>query len=344
MFFRSLFAVVILSLAACSQPGTQHVFSGQTMGTTYNVTVVDETNSLDREAIDKAISDTLVAVNASYSNWDPESEISRLNAADTTEPVKISDGLAQMLSTSNRIHSATDGKFDLTLKPLVEIWGFGPSGEITKRPTSEEIEAAREFVGQTRVLDLNDAESTLRKLNGRETIDLSSIAKGFGIDEVALTLERYGAERFLVEIGGDIYAKGQSLRGADWRIGIEQPIAGQRKIEATVSVSNVGMATSGDYRNFFEQDGVRFSHIIDAETGRPITHDTASVTVIAETAAEADAWATALLAVGAEAGQSIAEANGVAALFIVRDRSIDSDGFSSRPNTLFLDYQDQFED
>lgn len=344
MFFRSILAVFLFSVAACAQPATQYVFSGQTMGTTYNVTIVDETGTLNRDNIDQVISDTLIAVNASYSNWDPNSEISVFNASDTTEPVPISEGLAEMIATSNRIHAATRGTFDLTLKPLVEIWGFGPSGEITARPSFDEIAAAREFVGQGRVLSLSDDGQMLSKQDGRVTVDLSSIAKGYGIDEVASTLDGLGVEHYLVEIGGDIFAKGQSLRGADWRIGIEQPIPGQRKIEATVSVSGVGMATSGDYRNFFEQDGVRFSHIIDAGTGRPITHDTASVSVIAATSAEADAWATALLAVGAEAGQSIAEANGVAALFIVRDRSIDSDGFSSKPNALFLAYQDVFEE
>lgn len=324
MVRQTLLTFAALALTACQNQAYRIEMSGPTMGTTYNVTVITDGGQVKKETLETLIADTLKDVNASYSNWDPKSEISRFNAQQTTESVKVSQGLQDMLAAADRIHGATDGKFDLTIKPLVNLWGFGPKGRIEKQPSDTEIEFTRQKVGQSKVITMDDAALTLQKTVPNATVDLASIAKGYGIDAVSDALIKAGAENFMVEIGGDIYVSGETERKADWKVGIERPDMGSRGLEDIVEISNMGMATSGDYRNFFEENGLRFSHIIDPKSGRPITHRTTSVSVFAETAMEADAWATALLVVGAEDGLDIATQNGLAALFIVRNPATES--------------------
>ena len=312
---------------------------GQTMGTTYNIVVVDHTRVLDEDVLEAAVTETLVDVNAAYSNWDPDSEVSRLNRNASSEPIPISKGLAEMVTLANYIHESTGGKLDLTLKPVIELWGFGPSGSVTRQPGQNELDTALRSVGQRKVIMLSQDETMLTKRSPEVSIDLSSIAKGYGIDAIVAALIEEGAEDFLVEIGGDLFVSGQTIRETDWRVGVEKPIAGVRALETAVEFSGKGMATSGDYRNYFEDAGVRYSHIIDPQTGRPITHKTASVTVIAGTAVSADAWATALLALGVDDGLELANDENLAVLFIVRTGNSDELTFNSISNTLFNQYQ-----
>ena len=310
--------------AACAQRDAKHEFGGRTMGTTYAVVVVDAAGELDRESLQSAVEATLDEVNKRYSNWDPDSEISRFNAQRTTRDVDISEGLRDMLAIADAVGAAADGKFDLTIDPLVELWGFGPPGPGADKPDAAAIAAAMGRVGQKRVIALSDDGRTLRKIAPEASVNLSAIAKGYGIDEVALTLRDMGAKDFMVEIGGDLYASGRNAEGGPWRIGIEKPVPGRRGVEEIVTVADLGMATSGDYRNYVEHDGVRYSHIIDAATGYPVAHRTASATVLAESATLADAWATALLALGAERGLEVAEEQGLAAFFVVRQGNAES--------------------
>lgn len=339
MFFRLIAAFFIILASACERPPAEYRFSGQTMGTTYNVVVVGQAGLLDQDVLEAAVAQTLNEVNAAYSNWDPDSEVSRLNKSLSLEPIPISEGLADMVALTNDIYERTGGKLDLTLKPVIELWGFGPSGKVTKQPQASALEAAMQFVGQRTVIELSEDRTTLTKLSPEASIDLSSIAKGYGIDAVANALKEKGATDFLVEIGGDLFVSGTSARSTDWRIGIEKPIAGARALETAINLSGKGMATSGDYRNYFEDAGVRFSHIIDSQTGRPITHKTASVTVIAEDSVRADAWATALLALGADRGLDVANSENLAVLFIVRAGDKDELVFNTISNTLFEQYQ-----
>ncbi|MEL7115981.1 MAG: FAD:protein FMN transferase, partial [Pseudomonadota bacterium] len=185
-------------------------------------------------------------------------------------------------------------------------------------PADEDIAAALDVVGQSDIIALTDG--TMAKALPDTNVWLAAIAKGYGADEIAEVLAGLGLTDYMVEIGGDLVASGTNPNGEAWRIGIERPDAATRTVEEVVQVADLGMATSGDYRNYFEEDGVRYSHIIDAETGRPITHTTASVTVLAENAMLADAWATAFLALGVERGMPIANENDLAVLFISRDQ------------------------
>ncbi|MEM6480238.1 MAG: FAD:protein FMN transferase [Pseudomonadota bacterium] len=306
------------------------------MGTHYSVVAVDATGDLDPQAVQLAIDTTLVDVNAAMSNWDPDSEVSRFNNGGT-EAVEISPELAEVVALANEVHAASFGQFDITLGPLIELWGFGDRTTQSAVPSDDEIAQAMDVVGQSLLLTMTRNPDTLQKRDVRVSVFLSSIAKGYGIDRVATTLRSLGLTDFMVEIGGDLITSGQNTRGTAWQIGIERPDQASHRVEDVVPLSDMGMATSGDYRNYFEKNGVRYSHIIDATTGRPVTHQTASVTVLSESAMAADAWATALLALGAELGLPVAEKNDLAVFFIVRDASILATGFSTLASSRFTE-------
>ncbi|WP_170506028.1 FAD:protein FMN transferase [Ruegeria arenilitoris] len=309
--------------------------SGETMGTTFNITAIGQ--DLDENALAVAVEETLADVNAKMSNWDPNSEVSTFSAATSTEPVQVSADFAQVMAAANDVHEKTGGTFDVTLGPLIELWGFGPRKPEDPVPSDVEILKALNGVGQGRLLTLDAEAGTLTKSEPGVGINLSAIAKGYGIDAVAKTLRDAGIEDYLVEIGGDLVTMGQNDKGEAWRIGIEKPQAGAQTYQLIVSVSDLGMASSGDYKNFFEQDGVRYSHIIDPTTGRPITHRTTSVTVLAENAMMADAWATAMLALGQEKGLELAEEHKLAVYFISRDVTGGEDAYITVHSTAFKD-------
>lgn len=312
------FLAILLTLAGCWPDLTGRVvkLSGETMGTTYHVTAVGVPRKLTDAELSQAIEATLAAVNGAMSNWDEGSEISRFNQARTTEPVAISPALARVMARADEIHALSGGKFDVTLAPLIDLWGFGPRKPDDPVPSATEIAAALAHVGQARLLTLEG--ETLAKADPEVTVNLSAIAKGYGTDAVAETLRARGIERYMVEIGGDLVAAGKNEKGAPWQIGIDSPGGSDAAVEMIVPVSNLGMATSGDYRKFFEVGGVRYSHLIDPTTGRPITHRAASVTVLAGDGMTADALATAMMVLGETDGMALAEANGLAVFFVSR--------------------------
>lgn len=292
--------------------------SGDTMGTTYNITVVDAPENVDEDTLSAAIEAMLAIVNSQMSNWDKNSEVSRFNTNTSTEPLPISAEFATVMLAASEVHSLSGGKFDVTLAPLINLWGFGPKKPGEPIPSDTEISAALTNVGQSRVLTLSESPLTLQKSTPGVSVNLSAIAKGYGVDQLAAVLRDQGIENYLVEIGGDLVAAGLNENDEAWVIGIEKPNAASQTVQLIVPVSDLGMATSGDYRNYFEKGGIRYSHIIDPTVGRPISHRTTSVTVLAENAMLADALATAMLVVGAEEGLALAEANDLAVFFISR--------------------------
>ena len=313
------------------------------MGTTYNVIAVAPA-ATSSEKLDNAIKASLERVNKHLSNWDPVSEISRFNADQSTAPIAISDMMVKVLAAANSVHRESQGQFDVTLAPLIEVWGFGTRKVDTPRPSPEMIATARARVGQLDKLTLNTAAKTLLKRDPSITINLSAIAKGFGVDEVARTLKTFKISNFMVEIGGDLVTSGLNPRGQKWRIGIERPDAGSQRVQTTIDISGHGMATSGDYRNYREHNGTRYSHIINPRTGEPVTHRTASVTVLAQDAMLADAWATALLVLGKDEGMKVARRQDIAALFIFRDpeqAAPDAGGFGVLMSPRFEDIKGQ---
>ena len=332
-----LMSLSSLSLAACKRGAALLELAGSTMGTTYNVVALDNGQKVDKKALHQAIEANLSKVNVLMSNWDAGSEISRFNASKGTAPVVVSAELAELVGAANDVNMLSEGQFDLTLGPVIEAWGFGATGGHANMPAPADLAAVMETVGQDRFLVLQNGQ--LSKSNPDTQIYLSSIGKGFGVDQVADTIKGFGISDFMIEIGGDLYVSGLNPEGQPWQIGIESPDALSAQAYRVAQVSNLGMATSGDYRNYFEKDGQRYSHIIDAQTGRPIIHQTASVTILAENAMLADAWATGLLALGAERGLEIANDLNLAAMFIDRDASAGQKGFTARSSAAFAQLQ-----
>ncbi|MEO0632962.1 MAG: FAD:protein FMN transferase [Pseudomonadota bacterium] len=311
-FSRRTFMLMPLAFAAC-KPGQDVLqLSGPTMGTGYNVVV---SNAPVGEAeIQSAIGTALAQVNAAMSNWSETSEISRFNASDA--PTMLSPELAEVMDAAEAVNTASEGTFDTTMGPLIELWGFGAPGK-AQMPSDVAIAAAQARSGHANTLRIG--AGAMEKQQADAQVYLAAIGKGYGADHVCRALEALGITDYMVEIGGDLYAAGRNPDGMPWQIGVETPDARDRSVMDVVGVSGLGMASSGDYRNYYEQDGQRYSHVIDPSTGRPITHTTASATVLAENAMLADAWATAMLTLGRDRGMAIAEREGLAVMFIERD-------------------------
>ena len=317
MRYFLLSVICFLPLASCQseRPPALHEFTGLSMGTSWSVKINAETLPLPRQQLKSQFDAILDRVNGEMSTYLPESELSIINAAHSTGPIPVSRSLMQVLEAAREISRLTRGGFDVTVGPLVNLWGFGPEQDFTV-PGEEQIDAALRLAGYE-YLRLDPAAPALKKAHGGIQIDLSAIAKGYGVDRVADYLDSLQLNDYLVEIGGEIRARGVNREQAPWQIGIEQPVAGQRGVQRIIKLDNMAMATSGDYRNFFAQDGIRYSHTIDPRTGRPVTLDLASVTVLHPSAMLADAWATGLLVLGPEQGYATALENGLDAYFIV---------------------------
>lgn len=326
-------AICLLALYACSDHSREIKLAGATMGTTWHVTAIAPAGGdLDAGVLQSGIEERLEAVNASMSTYRRDSEISRFNRAPVEEWFQVSPDFYLVLSAAMAIGWESRGAYDVTVGPLVNLWGFGPDGSVSVAPDPEAIRETLERVGQDK-LRVDGEGYRVRKLADLY-LDFSSIAKGFAVDEVARWLAGEGIEDFLVEVGGEMRVSGLSGRGDPWRIGIERPEAGVMAVERTVRLQNVAVATSGDYRNYFEVEGRRYSHSIDPRTGYPVAHELVSVTVVHPSSMHADAWATALTVMGAEQAWAVAQAAELAVYFIQRS----GDGFSSRHTDAFARY------
>ena len=308
-------------------------FSGATMGTTYTIKIRQLPNDKTSDELQAEVDRILAQVNRQMSTYDRESELSRFNRTQSTDWVAVSPELLAVVKAALRISRLTDGAFDITIGPVVNLWGFGSQMTAGELPSDEAVKNALAKVGYERVHTRNPPPA-LRKERPDIYIDLSAIAKGYGVDKIAQYLESLGIAHYLVEIGGELRGKGLNPNGVSWRIAIEKPDPGQRVIERIVQISDKGVATSGDYRNFFEIAGQRYSHAMDPRTGRPVRHDLASVTVMSDTCMEADALATALLVMGPEQGFRLAQNQGIEAFFIV----INPGGFTEKSTSGFERY------
>lgn len=285
---------------------TQVEIQGSTMGTYYVVKlVVPDADAVDADELKQQIDARLVDLNRSMSTYDPESELSQFNQSNSTEAVVVSSQLGFVLDEAIRLGELSKGALDVTVGPLVNLWGFGPQGRPEKVPTDDDIANARKRVGLEKV-ELSGAG--LRKYHDEVYIDLSAIAKGYGVDEVAELLLGQGYSNIMVDIGGELRVAGHNLQRQPWRVAIEKPVTTERAVQQIVQVADIGMATSGDYRNYFEQDGQRFSHTIDPATAKPIAHKLVSVTVLHSSSMTADGLATALMVMGDDKGLDWAEA------------------------------------
>jgi thiamine biosynthesis lipoprotein len=283
------------------------------MGTYYSVKVVG--SDVDREALKVQVDGLLKEVNNVFSTYIKDSELSKLNKSHLSIPIEITPVLAEVLKLSKSIYEDSEGAFDVTIGPLVNLWGFGPD-KIRKQPTDQEIMKKMNDVGSDH---FKLTESTIIKSKPNLYIDLSAIAKGQGVDDVALILSSIGFKSFLVEIGGEVRGQGLKPDGSKWRIGIEKPSEelGQA-IQKVIDLENMSIATSGGYRNYLKYGDKIFSHTINPKTGRPVDHKLVSVSVLNPSCAVADAWATAFMVLGAEKGLDIANRLGLKAYFLVK--------------------------
>jgi thiamine biosynthesis lipoprotein len=327
--FLVLLAAALL-LSACERPPREVVLTGPTMGTTWTLRVVPGEGQADPEALRELVQGTLDEVDAAMSTYRPDSAVSRFNLSPSTDWIGVPASLAALVAEALRIGELTGGAFDITVSPVVTLWGFGNAVRREQPPTDREIAAAQADTGQ-RHLAARLEPPALRKARPGLTLDLDSIAPGYAADLLAERLEAAGQRRYMIDIGGELRVRGHNARGEPWRIGIERPEALQRSVERVIRLEDGAVSTSGDYRDFFESAGVRYSHTIDPRSGRPVAHGLASVTVLRPTAAEADGIATALTVLGPVEGYELAERLGWAALFIERT----PDGFRHRETGAF---------
>jgi thiamine biosynthesis lipoprotein len=318
LFVVSIFLVVILS--GCQSDHVTELpsfaLSGSTMGTTYSITVVEPAPEINSEILQRSIDTLLQDLNQQMSTYIAGSEISRFNQIETQLWHSISPEFLEVILLSQNISKLSDGYFDISIGPLVELWGFGKK-ESSSVPDDIAIENAKQRVGWQH-LQIDTAKQQISKAVDL-WLDVSAIAKGYGVDKVAELLDQTGIENYLVEIGGEMRVSGINAKQRPWRIGIETPTLGQRGVQQVIELNDYSVATSGDYRNFFEENGQRFSHTIDPNTGKPVRHNIASVTVIEKSAAKADALATALNVLGEEKALQLAEKEQLAAFFIFYD-------------------------
>lgn len=324
----TLAALLAIACAGCDTGVATHELAGATMGTSYSVKAVGA--ALDAGLLKQQIDAALVAVNDAMSTWQAESELSRFNAQASTDWVSVSRGLCAVVEQAQRLSELSSGAFDVTVGPAVNLWGFGPAGAAVEPPADAELEGAMARVGYPK-LSVDCGAPALRKARADVYVDLSAIAKGYAVDRVADVLDAAGATGYLVEVGGEMRLKGTKPGGAPWAVAIETPQRAGRAVQSILELSDVAVATSGDYRNYFEHDGEFYSHTIDPRTGGPVRHSLASVTVVAETATLADGMATAMLVLGPGDGLALAERENIAAYFLTRS----DDGFSAQTSTRF---------
>lgn len=330
-----LWALAMAALAGCSFQDEEKVWeiSGGIFGTTYHINVVLPEDEERLQTLARGIQRELDQVDAIMSTWKQDSELSRLNQApDQSDWTVLSQSLFEVIQRAQEIAEMTDGAFDITIGPVVNLWGFGPDARPVDVPSQAELEAMLAVTGY-RYLELDTATLAIRS-EKPQYIDLSGIAKGYGVDLVARYLDSEGVGAYLVEIGGEVRVNGRKPGGGAWRLAIEEPSEQARQVNKIVAMDQQAMATSGDYRNYYESDGQRYSHTIDPSTGRPVTNKLASVTVITEDSMTADALATAFTVMGYERAASLAARENIAAYFIVRG----DDGFDVHQTPAFSSY------
>jgi thiamine biosynthesis lipoprotein len=323
----------LLWISGCSDQSQrqQWTLSGSIMGTTWSSKIIP-TQALHyrKSEINAAIGAELARIDELLSTYRDKSELSQFNLNPSTDWVTVSTDFVIVMSEAWSISQLTHGAFDVTVAPVVNLWGFGADETIQIVPNQQAINQTLELIGYQKI-EIDVSNQRLRKLIPRISVDLSAIAKGYAVDRVALLLEKLGLKEYLVEVGGELRAKGNNLSNVAWKVGVEVPTQQLRQVYQAIQLIDEGIATSGDYRNYYEIAGQRYAHTINPVTALPVKHSLASVTVIAPTTMQADGWATALMVLGVEKGFAVAEQHQLAVLFISRT----ADSFTDRATTAF---------
>ena len=306
----AVFVLLMLALSVgCGERNRSVTLHGSTMGTTYSVVLPSPPADRELSALQQRIDALLDEVNGLMSTYRPDSELSRFNASRSTDWMPVSPELVRVVAVGDAISRASGGRFDVTVGPLVNLWGFGPEVKSDQLPSRADIEAARSHTGYGK-LKYREDPPALRKQDPVLYVDLSAIAKGHGVDRVAERLDSLGFTAYFVEIGGEVRCRGRKLDGSAWQVGIERPAEDERSLQRVVPLTDRALATSGNYRNYFEESGQRYAHTLDPRSGQPIQDSIASASVLADTCALADGIATGMMAAGFEKGLELAEQHG----------------------------------
>ena len=314
---RLLIVVISIILNACSASKNQEThITGPTMGTTYNVKFVS-IDAVDKLELTQQIEQSLIDINLLMSTYIQDSELSRFNQWNSVKPFPMSATTLKVLNEAKRLSDMSEGMLDVTVGPLVNLWGFGPKSQPVKIPTEALINMTRKLVG---IDKLTIGPSWASKAEPALYVDLSTIAKGYAVDQLAELLGTHAITNYLVEIGGEMRLSGVKASGTPWKIAIEKPETEQRAVQKIISIGTNAVATSGDYRNYYESDGVRYSHLINPNTGYPISHNLVSVTVVHPSSMTADGLATALNVMGKDKALALAETFNIAVLLITKEK------------------------
>lgn len=325
-FFRAALLGACVLFSGCDSAttpatpaSTATVLDGKTMGTFWRVSVigVDEAKA---QALRAKVQAQLDADDRLLSTWKNDSALMRFNHAADTRPWPVSEAMADIVTLSLRIGAKTDGAMDITVGPLVNLWGFGPDKQPVATPDAQAIAAAKARTGLQHLQVINQSgRQFLQKDIPDLFVDLSTVGEGYAADHLARLMEQEGISRYLVSVGGALVSRGMNGEGKPWRVAIQKPTDRENAVQAIVDINGHGISTSGSYRNYYELDGKRISHFIDPQTGQPITHKLVSVTVIAPTALEADGWDTGLMVLGPEKAQQVVREQGLAVYMIVKE-------------------------
>ncbi|PQO99589.1 thiamine biosynthesis protein ApbE [Pseudomonas frederiksbergensis] len=321
--------VVVLAgvLSGCGNGDSLERFDGPTMGSSYSIQYVRHAGlpapAEVRVQVEKILSD----VDRQMSTYRSDSDIERFNNLPANHCQTMPAPILELVRVGERLSLQSDGSYDLTVEPLLNLWGFGPQAREEKVPSAEALAEVRQRVGHSHLRIDGDR---LCK-DAAVEVDFNSIAAGYAVDTIAAKLEALGIHDYLAEATGELKAVGKKLDGSPWRIALEEPRDDRQVAKRIIAVDGYGVSTSGDYRNYFEQDGRRYSHTFDARAGAPVLHTLASVTVIHPSALMADGLSTLLLILGPERGWDYAQAHDIAAFFVIRADT----GFVTRTNQAF---------
>ncbi|MBV1908404.1 MAG: FAD:protein FMN transferase [Kangiellaceae bacterium] len=313
---RFLFVLLLVGIAGCPQQSNYVKISGLTMGTGYHITFED--NFQRAPEIQLKIDQELLLINQQMSTYINDSELSIFNRSQSTECQALSESTVHVIAEALQVSQQTSGHFDVTIGPLIAEWGFDNKQTHQQIPSDQTIAELVNNIGYKKVKIKNNC---VQKTHPTLSINLSAIAKGFAVDHIAKLLTKNDVNNYLVEIGGETASKGFNPSARNWVLAIESPNIEQRQIQQRFSPNGLGVATSGDYRNYFEKDGVRFSHTIDPVSGKPITHNLASVTVLHPQTMLADAYATAFSVMGDELALEFANKNNIPIYLLIKHKT-----------------------
>ncbi|WP_339522122.1 FAD:protein FMN transferase [Pseudomonas sp. EA_35y_Pfl2_R111] len=316
VLLRPVIAVSLLTaLTGCWFSERVEEFGGPTMGSTYTVKYVRSKDSPSLELLKRETDAILAEIDVQMSTYRDDSAIEQFNQTPAGTCQAMPAGVLELVEAGRALHKQSAGAFDLTLEPLLNLWGFGPKARAERVPTPEQLAVARERIGMQHLR--REGEQLCKDVDVQ--VDFNSIAAGYAVDKIVQRFNELGVTSYMVEVTGELKAAGKKPDGQPWRIGLEAPQDGQRVAQRVLTVDGYGISTSGDYRNYFEEEGQRYSHTLDPLTGAPIIHKLAAVTVVDKSTLRADGLSTVLMVMGTEPGLAFAERMGIAAFFVTRE-------------------------